>query len=525
MIRGSVRKVSDKSFNVSTTIHNRFDIEVLDASTGEIKQRAFAENVICDQLWAKLCSSGTYNYAIQYGDGQGTPSPSDTSLFSFLGYIASSVHRLHYDYDNDVFICTTKAVLNESTAVGKTLTEVGISHSSTATSLVTHAMLKDMNGNPVSLEKSDTDIFNIYATIYVHFRFPSEQVRVVGAYRYNGAVYTATLLGHLCGLSSMPTLYLQRTIGMAVTNSSKEITPRYDAVNKTITLSATRLAVTDWNQGGLASFCISGGTTGQGGFPQVVADVGPQDGWYEQTRVLGESLGTGDGETVDFATGFGRVANATVYVDGVPVECEVSGLDHTLTEKTESFKPLAYPLLSYFRVLRHPCVAYGYYNSNYYQSSLLCRPDSNAYVTLSVTGYPSVYENPLWEKIGVYSVYHYLTAVRASNNLRDWVTITAANSSATTTVVPEEYRHYRYWSIEGTSTQTGSSSNLSRSYLRFTSTDEEALKAPKNIHLVEPPPAGSVITADYDALCVGKDSNHVFDFSITLKFGEYTEAQ
>ena len=529
MIRGSVRKAPDKAFNVSTSIHNRFDIEVLDASTGEIKQRAFAENVICDQLWEKLCSSGTYNYAIQYGDGQGTPSPSDTSLFSFLGYIASSVYRLHYDYDNNVFTCTTKAVLNESTAVGKTLTEVGISHSSTATSLVTHAMLKDMNGNPVSLEKSDTDIFNIYATIYAHFSFPSDSVRWVEGYRRDGAYYTSGVLQHIVGLSSMPALYCGRVINRMNGRGYVAATNAYDVPNRSIVISAKRLAVGTYNQGGLCSISLTAKGDRKGGYPVVICDVDESDGWYSKTTIQGESIGTGDGETKDFATKFGPAKSVTVYVDGAPVQCSTDSHNHTVYTNLGSFPCLSNPLLSYFKLLRHPEIGYGYYNSDYYLAAVAIASSgedyaSSGYLTSRLTDYPAVYENTVCDEFGVYQIYQRTVTVKASNDLKTWVSICNSGGSYTTTTVPKEYRHYRYWSIQSHASGPGYGSYYYGAFY-FESTDDEKLRSINNLHLVEPPPAGSVITADYDAICVGKDSNHVFDFSITLKFGEYTESQ
>ena len=39
--------------------------------------------------------------------------------------------------------------------------------SRTGTPLCTHALIKDMNGNPVVITKTDTDIITIYATVYL----------------------------------------------------------------------------------------------------------------------------------------------------------------------------------------------------------------------------------------------------------------------------------------------------------------------------------------------------------------------
>ena len=74
------RAIPVKKISVSVGLHNRFDIEVLDARTGELKQKAQAFNVICDALWNQIFSSfqgrpATYAYFeyILFGTGSGTP--------------------------------------------------------------------------------------------------------------------------------------------------------------------------------------------------------------------------------------------------------------------------------------------------------------------------------------------------------------------------------------------------------------------------------------------------------------------
>ena len=92
MIRGQTRDIQKPTVNAS--IHNRFDIEVIDAKSGKIRQKAQAENIILDNLWAYMFSStsanrGWFKY-IRLGTGEGTPSPERTSLFSNLMYAEAS---------------------------------------------------------------------------------------------------------------------------------------------------------------------------------------------------------------------------------------------------------------------------------------------------------------------------------------------------------------------------------------------------------------------------------------------------
>src|SRR5690606_31191910 len=49
----------------------------------------------------------------------------------------------------------------------QTITEVGVAYGSSASNLVTHAMIKDAEGNPLSIDKTDIDVIEIYATIFV----------------------------------------------------------------------------------------------------------------------------------------------------------------------------------------------------------------------------------------------------------------------------------------------------------------------------------------------------------------------
>ena len=79
---GITPEVQHLGAKLNASIHNRFDIEVVDSKTGEIKKKAQAENVILNRLWRVY--SGNWNSYIQYGSGAGTPAATDTSLFTFI---------------------------------------------------------------------------------------------------------------------------------------------------------------------------------------------------------------------------------------------------------------------------------------------------------------------------------------------------------------------------------------------------------------------------------------------------------
>lgn len=501
MIRGTTIPEPNRQKNlrsVGVSIHNRFDLEVVDANSGELKQKAVAENTICNALWTRLCSSNTWNTYIHYGAGSGTPSPADTSLFNFLGYLSSSVYSHGYDYENNIYKVTTKAVLSETEAVGKTLTEMGIAYGTSSSNLVTHAMLRDMNGNPVSLEKTDVDIINIYATVFCHFSFP-EFTRVLGTVISSGGGLPSGILGHLVGLSSMPTTRIYPSRGYAPWN----LTPftnaavSYNPAQRQIRIDAPRASATAWNYGGIKSLFLCSNAT-----PEMSFEVAEGNGWYDKTIVTNESIGTGDGSTQEFSTKISFAKNPVVKVDGVEVSSEV--------EYTTPYEEL----LSYFRVLKTPVLGEGGLPPLYWEGS-----SGNYKIYRASLANAAVLENTLFETVGVSNVqsnYWDTQKAYASQDLESWVEITGSSSSGIS--IPEEYQHYRYWKFVNTNTSSSSGTTLRL-------TPNKDLPSKNKLRLVEAPPAGATITADYDAICIGKDSNHVFDFSVTLQFNEYIESQ
>ena len=70
--------------NLGVKLHNRFDVQLIDSNTGEVKQIAKAENVVCNGYWTVLFHSGRRISYVNIGTGTGTPSVTDTTLFKYL---------------------------------------------------------------------------------------------------------------------------------------------------------------------------------------------------------------------------------------------------------------------------------------------------------------------------------------------------------------------------------------------------------------------------------------------------------
>ena len=489
-IKAGLMETQKLNVNINASIHNRFDIEVIDSLTGEVKQKAMAENIICSGLWTRLLTPSSYFNYIHYGTGAGTPGSSDTSLFTFLGYGTPSASDDVYtnNYATGVLSLRRKIVLLETVAVGSTLTEVGIAYGTSSSNLSTHAMLKDMNGNQISIAKTNTDIVNIYATVFVHYPPFSESASIyVTPMPSLTGLFSGALDGFsnwLLGLASPTIAGCMYQNGCSSFESKTRVygtcayvavTPSYSIANKTLTIIAARLAASSGNGDGYLTAGI-----GQGDYGYNFIRLITGGSWYTGSTITAEAIGTGDGSTKDFTTKFPAISSPTIYADGVAVS---SGITVDLN-KPRYISHMG----AYFRLIDAPVSS---------QFPLEVTAGSS-----SQTGYQTYY-NPFYS-LGIVS-FSWSGGAWVSNDLTNWVSL--GTGSVT---VPEAYRQYKYWKFYW--------NNQSSAPNSFTTSGATAT----NIHFDTPPASGVAITGDYATKVIGKDVNHVFDLTVTVTFGEYT---
>ena len=157
---------------IGANIHNKFEFELRDAVTGELKQSHTTYNIVLNNMFNRLCSMASFCTHIQIGTGTGTMDPARTSLFSFAKATAITTDAKEMSYP--VSYWRTKIIINPEECVGLDITEVGVAYGSGATGvLVTHSLLKDSEGNPIVIHKTSADVLIIYATIYSNLTMPS----------------------------------------------------------------------------------------------------------------------------------------------------------------------------------------------------------------------------------------------------------------------------------------------------------------------------------------------------------------
>ena len=524
MIRGRTLKTAtpaQQAVDFNASIHNRFDVEVVDAKTGEIKSSARGFNTICNNLWSRLFSGSSYFSTIAYGQGSGIPSPEDTNLFSRLGGSTpnSADDVVAVDYNSGVFSYRRKIQLSESTAAGKTITEVGIEYTS-SNGLCTHALLEDMNGNPISILKTDSDIVNIYATIFIHFVGGGFDR---GSIKMNYYDPKSSLLSKFAGVSPEypPNYFLfSSELGFLTNDGSSDLkgikpsdfvwnrdTPNsenkasltysYDAENKTIKLKASRLGVSAGNMGGILRFLIAyyRASWGTYNYHQLLPsmDISVGGSWFPYSEIKNEAVGTGDGVTTDFSLDFPYAHDAEVYVDGALTRAV------TVDYAVNTAGSIQHKVLW----LSPDTVS---------QETLI--PAYNAWSAyISATERERMFYNPMFA-LGLYSLSLRSVTLYASNDLLSWEEVTSVDNVSTTYVIPDKYSHHKYWK--------GVHRGLPN--CSFVTPELPEGFTGKTLHFDSAPAEGATITASYRSDCFAKDENHVFDLSVTFHFGEYTES-
>lgn len=472
-IRGERRPVQ-KNIKLDTKLHNRFDVEVKDAKTGEIKQRAVGYNTILNQFWTRLfAGQSVYDY-IQYGSGSGTPSAADIALFNFEGGVGAGA----YSYDDAHYLegwnsFTRSIVLDEQTAVGVTITEVGLAGASNS-ALCTHAMLQDMNGNSITITKTDTDILTIYATVYIHWN-------VNGS---NGVKYIPS--SHWFGTTpnvNYRVFALVKGFTSESHSTSKSSSNSYsftgDASTKTWSAPTIRFGVNDANCYGCGGFLF-----GTHELNRATVEIFQVD-LRDDHQITNEAVGTGDGTTTTFDLQFDLPYDVSIYVDGVLQSGGYTVYDGCHYKDVGYFEKMD---LQSTPLIHTPTMTWAhgfiYYNPHYQSIS----------VTSVVTG--------RWR--GVVSYLSDGSAVYASDDMQNWTFIAQESKRVS---VPQEYQHCKYWK-EIVTLGEGAS-------------DFAVENAEHAIVFDNPPPVGAVITADYKTPFVPKDENHIYDIGFTIQLGEY----
>jgi len=317
-------------------IHNRFDIIVKDSKTGKVDEiKAYNTTLpqqVIDYLTREVSSLNNDFDGIGYidiGRGVGTTSPTDIALFDQIARVSCS--REEYQISREFSSATYKAILSESSYIGETITELGLTarleydSDNYAYYLLSHALLKDSEGNPISIgPKTDTQTIEIYATAYVEIPEPVGDINFIynNQNRYNKGL----LIGYEYGafvdhyyFETYPDVGVQAVFHPA--KKYKKTT--HSMVGNVSTFVADRLLSTEGNEHDICEIELSG--YGKIRFPNTSL--------FPAMSFTDENIGVGDGNNTgfDLLTNYWVEDTVNVKVDGV---LQSEGSDYNLNKQT-----------------------------------------------------------------------------------------------------------------------------------------------------------------------------------------------
>lgn len=500
-------------------IHNKFEFEVRDANTGELKQKAYAYNVVLNNYFVQVMQGRGPLYKIEYGGGSGTPAITDTALFTYIGYkIYSSVS---YAYAYPTSYMKLAAVLAPEDAVGATITEIGLKNPYNV--LLTHAMLVDSEGSPISIYKSDTDIITIYATVYcvVPDEYMEGSANILKGSNAQYDPLVSLLLSGGSILASGSNLginvsslkyeegakisYLCYSGQYASEGRISAGAPTVNNTNFTLTWTNKRFDVNTGNSF-VRAFIVGyydnyGSPACQPFFAIFLPDTNVFAG-YTETDL---SLGSGDGLTTDFNILCPEIDadSDVVKVNGIT---KTRGTDYTIN-------PNAAYLAGRGDSLQRGCNRWSSNYTDVNSSPVDWTKFENIVSSLQYAGswasvdlgeaklVGGIRVLPWASSSGTFGVYY-------SDNGTDWTLAENLSWSATmwywTAVLPlTTPTSHRYWKV------TGSLSAF------------EVVSGEKALKFTTAPAVGDAITISYTTPYIKKNTNYVMDVSFQVQLGRY----
>ena len=157
---------------------NNYRLQHIDTITGEILHDLEFHNVVLDQIIDTVIYGSNYSnegFGIAIGNGSGTPSTSDTQLFheikKFLREREGVTGKCSKE-NNNTLLFSISITIPASASEVYDISEVGVCFqkgNNGSYVLVTHALILDSEGNPITVKKKDTDKIILNCEVYITF--------------------------------------------------------------------------------------------------------------------------------------------------------------------------------------------------------------------------------------------------------------------------------------------------------------------------------------------------------------------
>ena len=317
----------------------------------EVKQDIICHNIVLDRFWTKQNQNapyvgwsdhtyyqGTAPSGLWLGKGTGTPSTSDTALFSPLWVITQANARtFSISADKKIGEAKLTYIFPANNSYVGVITEAGLTMCNRRGDggednlLVTHCLVIDSEGNPISINKTEDDKLEVTVTWRVivpdvlnNFKFlQADQGLLAKLWKMAGSWGSNT-----AGMFYATNLTINRNRILRYTGNSSAIT--FSNIKKTyntrrLTFGTQRI---DANVGNGRYYpCIS--------LAGICYCALPNEEVFPTYNIAGITIGTGDGNTKQFKNPLNYFKKDTekIYIDGV---LQTRGVDYTIDYKNNA---------------------------------------------------------------------------------------------------------------------------------------------------------------------------------------------
>ena len=313
------------NIDASIKFKNNYRLQHIDTITGEILHDLEFHNVVLDQIIDTVRNNSTYGreyFGIAIGDGSGIPSASDTKLFHEIKRFTGSYQNSDVTFncskkDNNTLLFSVSVTIPAKESEVYDISEVGVCFY--PSTLVTHALILDSEGNPITVKKKDTDKIILNCELYIIFESEGiENFNVEDFVDFSYGSGTLLIYYNFGAATSLEAQRISRFSSSTCTLPRPDWIKNKDAKTFTVNFGPSRLP-----EFSMPTY-IRGITFGLLGTIKL-----PNEAIFPRYKVSNITVGIGDGETTKFKCPLNYFIRESEIIR-VGTNEKIRGIDYTI---------------------------------------------------------------------------------------------------------------------------------------------------------------------------------------------------
>ena len=279
---------------------NNYRLQHIDTITGEILHDLEFHNVVLDQIIDTAMAGVSSNdiFGIAIGNGSGIPSASDTQLFHEIKKFTAMGKCSKKN--NNTLLFSISVTLPPMASEVYDISEVGVCF--LKDKLITHALILDSEGNPITVKKKDTDKIILNCELYVTFESEGIENFDIEGFVRNSSFSGTLAIQYIFGAAT--SLEAQRASSAYYYQSKRQYYPNCPSTYKLphfnwVKDKDAKTLTMNYGPSRLLEFSmptyIRGITFGKLGTIKL-----PNEAIFPRYKVSNITVGIGDGETTKF---------------------------------------------------------------------------------------------------------------------------------------------------------------------------------------------------------------------------------